>query len=282
MVNKIFRLADTRDRYDAVLCDVWGVLHNGVESWPEAVEALRSFRRDGGIAVLITNSPRPNNGVREQLAGLGVDPDSYDDIVTSGDVTRSLIEAGPREIHYIGNETSAALLDGLDVHMVAVEDAGSVVCAGLVDDETEQADDYRPVLRKALERNLPLVCANPDIVVERGNRLIPCAGAVAALYEEMGGRTLVAGKPHTPIYEAAIERVRRLRGEVDKNRVVAVGDGMLTDVTGARDFGLDLIYVAMGIHAHDYCGPSGLDEERLDAFLENHGAHPVGWMNRLR
>lgn len=282
MTNRLDRLADLNADYDVVFCDVWGVLHNGEQAWPLAVEALSAFRRQGGSVVLITNSPRRWMSVGEQLGHMGVDAEAYDRIVTSGDVTRDLIRAGSRNVYFIGPDRDRPLFDGLDVNHTGLDDAGTVVCTGLFDDEHEKPEQYLPVLEDIKKRNLPFICANPDLVVERGERLIPCAGAIASLYEKMGGQTLVSGKPHRPIYEAALAAATELRGAVAMNRILAIGDGMPTDVKGAQDFGLDLLYVSDGIHARDYTDRAVVDEERLMAFLDRNGARPVRWMQRLR
>lgn len=282
MPEKLERLADLRADYDTVLCDVWGVLHNGVKAWPLAVEALSAFRRQGGTVVLITNSPRRRTGVGEQLGHMGVDADAYDRIVTSGDVTRALISAGSKDVYFIGPDRDLPLFEGLGVELAALDHAGTVVCTGLYDDENETPEEYLSILEEFKDRNLPFICANPDLIVERGDRLIPCAGSIAALYEKMGGQTLVSGKPHAPIYEASLAAAAELRGEVDKSRVIAIGDGMPTDVKGAQDYGLDLLYVSSGIHAREYTQDAVVDEDKLDAFLKHHGAHPVRWMQRLR
>tara|TARA_R110000751_G_scaffold8822_3_gene34026 strand:+ start:21956 stop:22804 length:849 start_codon:yes stop_codon:yes gene_type:complete len=282
MVNKLDRLAELHNRYDVIFCDVWGVLHNGVESWPLAGEALSAFRNQGGSVVLITNSPRRRQSVAEQLDLMGVYPDAFDSIVTSGDVTRDLISAGSKRVYFIGPERDLSLFEGLGVSNVGLDDAGIVVCTGLFDDENETAQQYVPVLRDIREKNLPFICANPDLVVERGERLIPCAGAIAALYEEMGGTTLVSGKPHKPIYDAALTAAGQLRSHVDKSRILAIGDGMPTDVKGAQDYGLDLLYVSEGIHAREYSERSVVDALRLNEFLLRHDARPVCWMPRLR
>ena len=282
MPNRLDRLADLNAQYDVVLCDVWGVLHNGVQAWPLAVEALSAFRRQGGSVVLITNSPRRRFGVGEQLGHMGVDREAYDRIVTSGDVTRDLISAGSDKIYFIGPDRDLPLFEGLDVELVGLEDAGTVVCTGLFDDENETPDEYLPILNDFREKDLPFICANPDLVVERGDRLIPCAGSIAALYEDLGGRTLVSGKPHAPIYEAALAAASEIRGEIDRQKILAIGDGMPTDVRGAQDFGLDLLYVSDGIHARDYTERAVVDEEKLQAFLDSHRARPVCWMQRLR
>jgi HAD superfamily hydrolase (TIGR01450 family) len=282
MAKRLERLADLSADYDTVLCDVWGVLHNGVQAWPLAVEALCAFRRRGGSVILITNSPRRHTGVGEQLGHMGVVAEAYDRIVTSGDVSRDLVRAGSDRVYFIGPDRDLPLFEGLDVRLVGLDSAGTVVCTGLFDDEKETPEEYEPILREFRQKDLPFICANPDLVVERGERLIPCAGSIAALYERMGGTTLVSGKPHAPIYEVAMAAAESLRGQIDKNRVLAIGDGMPTDVKGAQDHGLDLLYVSNGIHARDYTRDGVVDENRLHAFLQRHGARPVRWMQRLR
>ncbi len=281
-LKRLERLAELNAEYDVILCDVWGVLHNGVEAWPFASEALAGFRDQGGTVVLITNSPRRRQSVAEQLDVIGVDPEAFDRIVTSGDVTRDLIAANSKSVYFIGPDRDLTLFEGLGVTRVAMDEAGVIVCTGLFDDENETAEQYLPVLKDLRKSNLPFICANPDLIVERGERLIPCAGSIAALYEKLGGLTLVSGKPHAPIYRAAMEAAAQLRGAIDKSRVLAIGDGMPTDVKGAQDFGLDLLYVSDGIHARDYTRQAVVDESKLTAFLTQHNARPVRWTQRLR
>jgi HAD superfamily hydrolase (TIGR01450 family) len=282
MAERIGSLGDIVTHYDVILCDVWGVLHNGVSAFAEASLALRKAREHNLLVVLITNSPRPNASVTVQLRGLGVLDEAYDRIVTSGDVTRKLIAEGPKKIYFIGADRDHPLLDGLDVVQVGEDEAEIVVCAGFVDDETETPEMYRELLGRLVKREIPMICANPDLVVERGHRLIPCAGALAALYEELGGRTQIAGKPHAPIYSAAIGAASdEMRASIDRSRVLAVGDGMPTDARGAISQNLDLLYISAGIHARDYMDGDVTDEAALDAFLESHQARPRWWMPRL-
>lgn len=276
------RLDALTERYDVILCDVWGVLHNGVAPFPAAGEALERARSKGATVVLITNSPRPRKGVIDQLRVIGVPDSAYDRIVTSGDVTRELIRSGPRKVFHLGPDRDFELYDGLDIDLVEEFEADGVVCTGLFDDETETPDDYADMLQRLRSRNLPFICANPDIVVERGPRLIWCAGALARDYGQLGGRTLIAGKPHRPIYEAALAAAQELRGTpVDHDRVLAIGDGMLTDVKGAEQFGLDVLYISGGIHAGDYVRGGAHDVELLKDFLAKHGSNPVATMHAL-
>lgn len=282
MAQRIQSFRDIASQYDVVLCDVWGVLHNGVEAFSYASEALAEARAAGLTVVLITNSPRPHPGVKVQIRGLGVLDEAYDRIVTSGDVTRALIAEGPEKIYFIGADKDMPLLDGLHVEPVGLEEAAAIVCAGLRDDEVEAAEDYRAELSALAARKLPFICANPDLVVERGHKLIVCAGALAQLYEELGGATRIAGKPHRPIYEKSLAEARGVRGDFDMSRVIAIGDGMPTDVRGAEGYGLDVLYISGGIHAQHYVEGGVTDEDRLAAFLSRENAHPKWWMPRLQ
>jgi HAD superfamily hydrolase (TIGR01459 family) len=270
-------------RYGALLCDVWGVVHNGEKHFPAAAAALQRARAAGLAVVLITNSPRRSKDVADQLRMIGVPEGSFDRIVSSGDVTRELIAEGPRRIFHIGPDRDFNLYDGLDVELVEEFEADSVVCTGPYNDDVETPDDYRDLLMRLRARNLPFICANPDIVVERGERLIWCAGAIARDYAQLGGRTLIAGKPHAPIYRAALKAAGEVAGhDLALSDALAIGDGMMTDVKGGADNGFDVLYVSGGIHARDYGDPLAPDPELLAAFLDKHGYHPVAMMPRLR
>lgn len=281
MARRITDLDQLTGSADILLCDVWGVIHNGVNPFPLSVEALKAARQRGQTVILITNSPRPAGGVIRQFETIGVDPDSWDDIVTSGDVTRQLVTEGPKQIYFLGPERDIALVEGLDVELVEPDAAGAVLCTGLFDDETEQADDYRSMLEGFRARDLPFICANPDRMVERGDRLVPCAGALADLYVELGGETRIAGKPHAPIYREAMARARAIRGSADKARALAIGDGVHTDIRGALDNGFEAIFIARGIHANHYLNGRVTDEARLQTFLDAEGVAPAYWMEWL-
>ena len=281
MPERIQSLTDITPHYDVILCDVWGVLHNGVTPFDDAARVLAEARANGVSVVLITNSPRPNDSVAIQLDGIGVPRDAWDRIVTSGDVTRGLIRQGPPNVYFLGPDRDLGLLDGTDAFAVKEKDASAIVCTGFLDDETEQPEDYRDELMRFAERNIPMICANPDLIVERGERLIPCAGAMAAFYETRGGETRIAGKPHRPIYEEALRQATELREMIDPARILAIGDGMPTDVRGALNEGLDLLYISAGIHARDYMTGDVTDERALDDFLASHQAEPRWWMPRL-
>ena len=255
------RLRDLVGGVDVVLSDIWGVVHNGLVAFPEACEALHSFRMQGGTVILITNAPRPADSVQRQLHKLGVADDIYDAIVSSGDLTRHFVADHPgRKMFWIGPERDSSIHRGLDPALAPLEQADYIVCTGLFDDETESAEDYRGMLLQARERKLPLICANPDIVVERGDRLIYCAGAIAELYRELGGEVTFYGKPHRPIYERAIELATgRQNHPIQLNRVLAIGDSVRTDLAGAHGFGIDCLFVTRGIHSEEFEGVDQLD-----------------------
>jgi HAD superfamily hydrolase (TIGR01459 family) len=276
-------LDEIAGEYGAILCDVWGVLHNGVRAFGEASAALSRARDKGLAVVLITNAPRPHPDVEAQLAALGVPATAYDRVVTSGDVTRDLIVEGSRRVLHIGPDRDLSIYDGLDVELCEEPEAASVVCTGLFDDETETPEDYGDLLQRLRARNLPFICANPDIVVERGDRLVWCAGALARDFSQLGGRTLISGKPHRPIYQAALKAAGEVLGRaVEEAEVLAIGDGALTDLKGADLNGIDALYVSGGIHARDYGETLDPDPVRLAAFLDKHGHMPVAVIPRLR
>ncbi|GGK31070.1 TIGR01459 family HAD-type hydrolase [Salinarimonas ramus] len=249
--------------YDVVLCDVWGVLHNGLTAYPGASDALTRFRRAGGTVILVSNAPRPGTKVMEQLDRLGVPRTAYDDVVTSGDMTRMQVEARLDEpVFHLGPERDLPIFEGLPVRFADGESAAYVVCSGLLDDRSETPEDYRGLFERLRARDLPMICANPDIVVEVGDTLVYCAGALATLYEEMGGAATYMGKPHEPVYREALARAARIRGaeDVPVSRVIAIGDAIRTDVAGARGIGASALFIAKGIHAEDLrLAGNGLD-----------------------
>ena len=255
------RLRDVTDGVDVLLSDIWGVVHNGLEAFPEACEALHNHRRRGGTVILITNAPRPADSVQRQLRKLRVADETYDAIVSSGDLTRHYVAAHPgRKLFWLGPERDSAIYRGLDLKLAPLREADYIVCTGLLDDETESAEDYRPMMQEALERKLTLICANPDIVVERGDRLIYCAGAIAELYRELGGEVIFYGKPHRPIYERAIALATEHGGhKIKLDKVLAIGDSVRTDLAGAHSFGIDCLFVTRGIHSEEFEGIDQLD-----------------------
>lgn len=268
-------LAAIADRYDAVLCDVWGVIHNGRESFAAARNALVQFRaQTGGPVVLLSNSPRPAANVKDQLRLLQVPDETYTGFVTSGDATRAeLVRRAPGPVWIVGADRDMPLYEGIELDFVDPHAAAFVSVTGLADDETETPEDYRAALAIAAARRLPLVCANPDRVVQRGEKLIYCAGALADLYETLGGQVIMAGKPFAPIYALAFAEIDRLAGRhVPKDRILAIGDGLITDVAGAHGQGLDCLFIAAGIHGADSFSADGRpDPERIGALLDRAG-----------
>lgn len=265
----IRRLSDIAERYDALLCDAWGVIHNGVSVFPGVEEALTQFRRARGPVVILTNAPRPNAIIPPQLDRIGLPRAAYDGVVTSGDATRAAIAAArPARAFRLGPDKDDALYDGIAVSFAPLSEAGFIVCTGLVDDARETPDDYADLLRGAAARGLPMICANPDIVVRWGDRLIYCAGALAQLYEILGGAVIYGGKPHGPIYDLAFDRLKAAAPRsIERRRVLVVGDGVATDIAGANRQGLDALYIA---------GEGGVHEGAADAASIAHSLEAAG------
>jgi HAD superfamily hydrolase (TIGR01459 family) len=275
------RLRDLVDGVDVLLSDIWGVVHNGLVAFPEACKALHTFRSRGGSVILITNAPRPADSVQRQLRKLRVADETYDAIVSSGDLTRNFVAGHPgKKMFWVGPERDSSIYRGLDPQITPLEEADYIVCTGLFDDETESAENYRAMLEQARARKLPLVCANPDIVVERGDRLIYCAGAIAEFYRELGGEVIFYGKPHRPIYERAIALAAERRDRsVSLERVLAIGDSVRTDLAGAQAFGIDCLFVTRGIHSEEF---EGIDQLDPASVKELFGHPPKALMRELR
>ncbi len=269
--------------YDVVLSDVWGVIHNGLAATTAACEALTRFRGQGGTVMLITNAPRPGEVVTRFLDKLAVPRSAYDGIVSSGDVTRAAMAARPdKHVFHIGPARDLPIFDGLGLDFVPLEQADYVVCTGLRDDEVETPENYRIELGELLRRKMFMLCGNPDLVVERGDRLIYCAGAIADLYGTLGGEVLYAGKPHRPIYELAVQRVAGLRGAMPATRrVLAIGDSVRTDLRGATDFGLDCLFVTAGIYADELGDRHDPNLAALNKIFADAGVAPKAVTRRL-
>jgi HAD superfamily hydrolase (TIGR01459 family) len=277
------RFSTLANGYDVVLSDVWGVIHNGVESFPAACEALARFRDNSGSVALITNAPRPGAVVVRLLDRLKVPRESYDAIVSSGDVTRAVMAERPdKQVFHIGPERDLPIFDGLGLTFVPMEQARYVVCTGLYDDETEGPEDYRELLTEIRSRGLSMVCGNPDLVVERGSKLVYCAGALADLYATLGGEVLYAGKPHRPIYDLALSRIAALRGgRTPPSRVLAIGDSVRTDLKGASDLGVDCLFVTAGIHADELGDRLDPNADALARIFDQAGLSPKAITRRL-
>lgn len=276
----ISALSEISDRYGALFVDLWGCVHDGVQAYPGAVEALRAYRQGGGKVILVTNSPRPRAGVAEQIAEMGVTKDAYDDIATSGDSARVAMFTGAvgKDVFHIGPdfdvgffEPPAILADPAPIQRVPLDQAEGLVCTGPFDAFADPAT-LRPQLLAAKTRGLKLLCANPDIVVDRGGVREYCAGAIAELYTEMGGVSLYFGKPHPPIYDLARRRLARI-ADVPDAGILALGDGPATDAAGAMGEDLDLLFISGGLGARETDTQVGGDPDpaKLERYMAETG-----------
>lgn len=263
--------------YDTVFCDIWGVIHNGRQHFPPAYEALKHFKAEHGPVILISNSPRPNDNLTAQLASLGIMDDGFSAVISSGDATREYLKqfapSGPA--WRIGDPREQALYDGIDIDLGGTpETATFISCSSPYDDETDTLDRYEADFAIAAKRKLVMICANPDKVVQRGDKIIMCAGSLADLYVSLGGEVIMAGKPYAPIYELCYAALETLTGKPhDKRRILAIGDGLPTDVLGANGQGLDLVFIAAGIHAIEATDDAGtLDPLLLKKLLDAQAA----------
>ncbi|MCU0904709.1 MAG: TIGR01459 family HAD-type hydrolase [Tabrizicola sp.] len=296
MTEIIRSLADLTGRYDAVFCDLWGCLHNGRAAYPAAVAALQGFRATGGKVVLLTNAPRPKSSVIKQLDALGVPRDAWDIVVTSGDAAQMGMLSGAvgRRVHHIGapkdepfftdfaEDLAAYARTQPAIERVALKDATGIVCTGLADDLTETPDDYRAALLLGKTLGLPMLCANPDIVVDMGDRRLYCAGALAQAYEQLGGRTLYFGKPHPPIYDLARRRLSEAGAPSDP-QILCIGDGISTDIQGGIGEGLDTLFITGGLEAERFgTDVDAPDPQLLADWLDGRELSPSFAMGRLR
>lgn len=269
--------------YDAWLCDIWGVMHNGERPFAGAVDACLRFREQGGVIVMISNSPRPRAGVERQMTMIGVPEETYDAVVTSGDSTRAVLKKREGErVFHLGPDRDLPIFEGLDLERVDLEKAEFVLCSGLFDDVTETPDDYRSMLEELKARGLQMICANPDVQVERGHELVYCAGALAAAYEAMGGEVIYTGKPHKPIYDTALDLMTQVVGkQVSKDRILCIGDGVNTDIAGAAAAGMDALYIASALHMNKGAGEKPINGRELSALFRDAPAKPVGAQSSL-
>ncbi|WP_395671368.1 TIGR01459 family HAD-type hydrolase [Phenylobacterium sp.] len=268
-------LGEIADRYDIVLCDIWGVIHNGRESFPGACAALERFNAGPGVVVLITNAPRPRSEIYRQLAKLQVPQGAYAEVATSGDATRKLLaERAPGPAWRLGPDRDQPLYEGLGLEFAPLEQAAFIACTGPFDDTFETPEHYRERLTAAAARGLPMINANPDIVVQRGDTLIYCGGALAQLYETLGGEVFMAGKPNRAIYDLALANAAEQLGRpVDRARVLCIGDGLGTDIRGANAQGLDVLFVANGIHGAEASDGGRLQPAAVERMLAAEGLH---------
>jgi HAD superfamily hydrolase (TIGR01459 family) len=266
------------ERYHVLFCDVWGVLHNGRQAHAEAGAALAGFRAGGGTVVLVSNAPVPADGVERVLERTGVRRDAWDAIVASGEIALAHIaERGYRRLHRVGpTKRDSRLFQRLPGAPAAMDAADAIVCTGLVDDATETVETYRPLVEEGVGRGLPFVCANPDLVVDVGDRRFLCAGSIAAVYERHGGEVFWAGKPHPAAYDTALRRATELRGtEPDPARILAVGDALRTDLAAAEGMGVDALFIAGGLHSGEIMSGGAIDADRLAALFARADAPPA-------
>lgn len=275
ILSSIAELAPARDVW---LTDIWGVMHNGVHAFAAACDACTQFRRAGGTVLLLSNAPRPSEQIVIQLDRLGVPRTAWDAVLTSGDAARALVGAytGQRVFH-LGPDRDLPLYEGLGVTLSEAADADAVSCTGLFNDEIETPDDYAAVLAGLADRKVPMICANPDLTVERGSEIVYCAGALAAEFIALGGSVSYAGKPYLPVYDMAFSMIETLRGTpVPRERILCIGDGIRTDIKGAAAAGLDSVFIASGIHVTE-----PLTSEHLSELFSNIERLPLAAMPAL-
>jgi HAD superfamily hydrolase (TIGR01459 family) len=283
-VRALSGLSVIADAFDLAFVDIWGVLHDGIRAHAAAGEALTHLRARGTAVVLVSNAPRPSTDVIAQLDRFGVPRSAYDGVVTSGDVVHAMIAQRPdMRFHHIGPERDRPIFAGLTHHETGIEQAETVLCSGLFDDEAETPEDYREVLAGAAQRGQTMICANPDLVVERGQRLIYCAGALAQLFESMGGHCLYAGKPYPAVYEAARVLGSSVVGKpVPRARQIAIGDAFRTDIAGAKSQGIASLLCAAGIHGRDVITGQSIDLAAINRHGEQAQAVPDYALMHLR
>lgn len=281
--DAISGLSEIAGEYRYILCDIWGVVHNGHRAHRSAVDALMRFRDGGGAVVLISNAPRPGSVIFGQLDALEVEREAYDDIVTSGDVSRNyLVSQSQAKIFHLGPDRDLPVFEGLPNALVEPAEADLICCTGLFDDTSETPRDYTERLSGFAEKRIPMLCVNPDKVVERGDSLVWCAGALAELYQSLGGDTIIVGKPYAPIYQSALERLKAIGGqELSKDSVLAIGDSASTDLRGACDQAIDILFVTDGIHSAEFGSRDTPIPSSVHDFLSAAGLGARNYISRL-
>ena len=290
MSQIINSLAEISDRYDALFCDLWGCVHDGLTPFADAIRAMQSFRAKGGTVMLVTNAPRPHAPVRKQLQRIGVPNNAYDGIATSGDSARAAMFRGAvgQNIYFIGQPHDQDFFSPLElvedpktITQVTLEEAEGIVCCGPFDPLAD-LQEMQPQLLFAKSKGLKLLCANPDIVVDRGNTREWCAGALAKLYTEIGGESLYFGKPHSPIYDLARLRLNTLGKSIPDSRILCVGDGVLTDIDGALGEELDSLFITGGLAARETKTVDQPEPQALEAYLTQEMMQPTYSIGKLR
>ena len=295
MTNIVSSFEQISNRYKSVFCDLWGCLHNGKESFHKSLEALLNFKENGGVVILLTNAPRPSEAVTKQIELLGITKSYFDGIVTSGDAAQLGLFSGTfgSKVFHIGAkrdlsffEVSPDLLSRpIDVNFVDISKASSIVCTGLFNDLIDEPSDYDQIISEGISRQLPFLCANPDIQVDFGHQRLWCAGAIAARYEKAGGTSLYFGKPHKPIYDLALKRLHEINPSVTKSEIICIGDGIFTDVLGGISFGLETLFVSGGLSGQDTGTTNGAhspNEEKLTRFFKKVNVIPTSTIGYFR
>lgn len=282
--------AEVSDAYDVAFVDLWGCMHNGVLAFPDAVAAMQGFRARGGKVVLVTNAPRPRGPVEKQIERLGIPADAWDTIATSGDSARAAMFRGTvgQKVWFIGEDHDQSFFgklnlieDPVEITQVPLEEAEGIVCCGPEDPHADPSV-YRPQFLYAKQKGLKLLCANPDLVVDRGETREWCAGALAALYTEMGGESLYFGKPHPPIYDLARRRYAALTDSISDPRIIAIGDGIRTDILGAQQEDIDSLFITGGLAAGETQTTTQPDPAALDGYLAGEMVNPTYAIGFLR
>ncbi len=291
MTRLIASLSELHDQYNVLYVDLWGCLHNGVQPFAQAVAALQPYRAAGGFVMLLTNAPRPRSAVLAQLNKIGVPQDSYDDITSSGDASQAAMLAGlaGKRVYHLGPEKDLSFFEDIDsglgisdIKRVPLDQAEGIVCTGLFDDQTETPDDYRASLLFAKQKGLKLLCTNPDLQVDYGEKRIYCAGAIAALYTQMGGESLYFGKPYPPIYDLALRRVSSIRPGPEP-RILCIGDGIRTDILGGLNEGFDTLFITGGLAADEFGNdPENPDKKAMAAYFQRQQISPTFAISKLR
>jgi HAD superfamily hydrolase (TIGR01459 family) len=274
-LKEVNNFSEISNQYNALICDIWGVIHNGQELFPGINECLLNFKMLNNVVILLSNAPRPSSYVSSVLDKLGFKDECYDGIITSGDLTKKSLDEKifGENCYHIGPERDLNIFEGTNVNRVDFNNSDFIFVTGLFNDEIEDENDYLDLLNSAREREMTLVCANPDLLVQRGDKLIPCAGLISKTYEEMGGKVVNIGKPFSPIFKEAIEMVKK-NSKFDEHKILVVGDGLETDIKGANSIGLDSILVLGGLFSNN-------SKDKILESIENKGIYPNFFINEF-
>ena len=295
MAKQINNFSEISADYDAMFCDLWGCLHNGKKSFKPALAMLKKFKRNGGIVILITNAPRPEFSVKSQIEQMGITTDCYDEIVTSGDAAQESLFSGDfgTNIFHIGPHRDLSFFQlqpsqnnySSSINLVNFEDAESIVCTGLFNEMKESPADYQELLSKSKIRDLKLLCVNPDLSVDFGDKRLWCAGSIAKAYTDSGGKSVYFGKPHKPIYEIAFKKLKALNQQIEKDRIICIGDGISTDILGGNTNGMDTLFVCSGLARFElkiFNDSSPIDSKTLNHYFKLHRITPTSTIGHLR